>query len=343
MPDKILGRGGFGCALYPAIVFRESQIVTEENRDRYVTKIASDAEDEYDIAKTIQHILIDAGIDANQVGIFPVDNLQCGIRIGDLGPIAKEFLEGRCNAIVGRSFGYGKTFFNYRDIPEEDFHMDVMEPTRVIPNDNSFRDAIIGGRGGRKRKRSIKGGLIDKNTYVCALQYEKYDSDFYYLIKNRIRPDVSMRTIANNLISSMIMLHRNNIFHMDIKPPNLCIVGNTPKFADWGFAFIAYPEELRARIAKLGRLTNEGELEVTAYFTYYVSLVPMFDFFKEKLTRKLVDALSYLHDDYGLRRVFKYIDFACLLNAILFYYRAMDPEYYHQQKPIAINHLGNYQ
>jgi hypothetical protein len=69
---KVLDTGGYGCILNPAIVFKDSEEVTYENRHLYVTKLARDAQKEYDVAMYIKSKCPD-------VGIYPVDNLECGV------------------------------------------------------------------------------------------------------------------------------------------------------------------------------------------------------------------------------------------------------------------------
>jgi hypothetical protein len=91
---KVLGTGGYGCAISPAIVFHNSLQITEANKEKYITKIASDAAEEYDLAKTIEEIL---GTDKH-IGVFPVDNLQCGISKANIGPYYEEVVK-KCSQI----------------------------------------------------------------------------------------------------------------------------------------------------------------------------------------------------------------------------------------------------
>lgn len=64
--------------LSPAIVFKDSKDVTYTNRYKYVTKLASDAQKEYDVAMYIKS-------KCPHDGIYPVDNLECGIGPSSVG------------------------------------------------------------------------------------------------------------------------------------------------------------------------------------------------------------------------------------------------------------------
>lgn len=77
----VIGQGGFGCVISPALIFQSSTDVTESNKQFYVTKLIDGNDDyEYDIAK-----IIESKLDKNEnVGLFPVDSLECGIRLDTL-------------------------------------------------------------------------------------------------------------------------------------------------------------------------------------------------------------------------------------------------------------------
>ena len=79
-PFKVIGKGGFGCVISPAIVFKDSQKVTLANASEFVTKLASDAHEEWINTQEILKIIPNA----TSLGIFPVDSLHCNIKFDDI-------------------------------------------------------------------------------------------------------------------------------------------------------------------------------------------------------------------------------------------------------------------
>lgn len=77
----VLGSGGYGCVISPAVIFPNSKIVTEQNKHDFVTKLASDAVDEFNIANNIRNLLPNA----DKYAILPIDHIYCGLQPQDLG------------------------------------------------------------------------------------------------------------------------------------------------------------------------------------------------------------------------------------------------------------------
>ena len=139
----VIGQGGFGCVVYPALVFWNSRVVTNETKVNYVTKIAEDALSEYDLAKAIEAAVPFAGI-------FPVDDAVCGLTYREMKQIAG------ANEVCAKKF------------PPELWRENVTNPrgTSVMIPRRRYRGTLAGG---------------DFNS-VCAIQYPRYDSDLVNVV-----------------------------------------------------------------------------------------------------------------------------------------------------------------
>lgn len=194
--SQFLAQGGFGCILSPALPI--GSVVTQENEYDFVTKIARDAEDEYDIGRYVASRAPDSGV-------YPVD-LICGITPGRLPPNLLAQIRLQC------------------------------KKTLSAPNKRSFLD----------------GGAAFQEW--CAVQYPVYEMDMFKFSIEPFTmqgpsPDPYPRAAlfsggcltrtANLLMRRLHNLHRNGIFHMDIKLENIAVVSTRTdpvdvRFADWG-------------------------------------------------------------------------------------------------------------
>jgi serine/threonine protein kinase len=295
MPDKILGMGGYGCILSPAIVFYDSREVTESNKYQYVSKISANAEEEYSNCELVKSMI---GPEANQYGIFPVDQLHCGVSVRDLGAISKEVLR-KCYQVEDRSI-----LGNYKTIKRD-----------YVPNE-----------------AYISAGEIDTSSYLCAIQYPKYDidlKDFIKKISAEKTPETMQKLtdavlkIEHGLTEGLKILHLCGIMHLDIKGPNVGIKDGYAKFADWDFAcFSDYPESVNERFS----LTLQ-----TNYREYYVHGITDRIFNANSLFNIVERKVSTITDD---EKVFflKALDAACLYTALLGVWFAVDPNIYAQRK-----------
>lgn len=211
MPERSLGNGAYGCGLYPAIVFPDSEVVTEQNKYSYVTKVASDAEEEFDKAFVIMKVLTANGVDL-KVGIFPVETLHCGINVGDLGKFAEAYMNGECNKIVGRQIDRNIRLYNYRDFQGG-----------MDSEDSGF---------GETEYLEYERQQRYKKSYACGIQYPKFDAVLTDVIRKKIPiADPNMLAVyGNTLLTNLRTMHTLNIFHLDIKADNLCILGQMPAF-----------------------------------------------------------------------------------------------------------------
>lgn len=371
MPERSLGNGAYGCGLYPAIVFPDSEVVTEQNKYSYVTKVASDAEDEFDKAFIIMKVLTANGVDL-KLGIFPVEALHCGINVGDLGKFAEAYMNGECNKIVGRQLDRNIRLYNYRDFQGG-----------MDSEDSGF---------GETEYLEYERQQRYKKSYACGIQYPKFDAVLTDVIrKKHIIADPNMLAVyGNTLLTNLRTMHTLNIFHLDIKPDNLCILGPDARFFDWGFSFIGQ---------SLNDYTTQSQILFEANFDkntfkrghhwpYYVALTKRyFYFFDTKLVdlvksslvtmaaanAALKNTMFYKHyaasadaaaadrshiDEIlstlnsisdaavpaaiaNFKKIFVFIDSACLLSAVLRLYEAYDKEYYVQQHKTASAYLLN--
>ena len=199
IPNRVLGTGTYGCVIWPALLFYNSVEVTPENTALFVTKVARDAIYEYDLAMEIKSRV------RPSVGVFPVDQLTCGISYKDIAPFYSQ-ASRNCKVQLG------KQFFEQSE-------------------------ALIAAK---KPKRLFEGKLRGGEKHLCAIQYPKYDrdlADFSELPKTQQKVDLFVK-FKRELKEKLLELHENNIVHLDIKPQNLCQMQDEAFLCDWGFAFI---------------------------------------------------------------------------------------------------------
>ena len=376
MPERSLGNGAYGCGLYPAIVFPNSEVVTQENKYSYVTKVASDAEDEFDKAFNVMKVLTANGIDL-KVGIFPVEELHCGISVGDLGKYAEAYLSGECHKIVGRTLDHNVRLYNYRDFQGGQ-----------DSEDSEFAESEYLEYERQQRY---------KKSFACGIQYPKFDAVLSDLIKKKVLvPDPSILPVyGNTLLTNLRTMHNLNIFHLDIKLENLCILGPDARFFDWGFSFIG---QTLNDYAMQSQVLFEANFEKNTFkrghhWPYYIALTKRHFYFVDAKLIDLVkaslvtmaaataalrntsvfenyatlaveaaakdprrkDEMQSAYNDASnavafsdaavqlaianFKKIFVYIDSACLLSAVLSLYEAYDKGYYVQQHKTASAYL----
>ncbi|XP_052551813.1 MAPK/MAK/MRK overlapping kinase isoform X2 [Tympanuchus pallidicinctus] len=87
--------------------------------------------------------------------------------------------------------------------------------------------------------------VFDKKAGCLSLICELMDMNIYELIKGRRKP-LSEKKIKNymyQLCKSLDHIHRNGIFHRDVKPENILIKQNTLKLADFGSCRTIYSKQ----------------------------------------------------------------------------------------------------
>lgn len=196
----VLGSGSYGCVIADAVVFKESKAVKVSNRKKYVTKLAVDAEQEYKLASDIQKLVPD------DVGVFPVDQLHCGITYRDIGHASRR-IAARCEDIFGG----------------------LLEKSLYAP----------------KRSKNTPGGRRRSPVpQVCGVQYPRYYADLYKYATEVEHKSMEALEIGAQLAAKLEQMHAKGVLHLDIKGLNACLMQNPhsgvldARFADWGFAVI---------------------------------------------------------------------------------------------------------
>jgi hypothetical protein len=198
--SQVIGSGGYGCAVWPALVFWNSKTVTERNRKEYVTKIASDALEEYDTAKAIADL-------APGCGIYPVDEPVCDLSLREMSKIKNSIeCKNRFDPnLWWKDVGIAEIERLYKDLHKREYIHEW----------------------GIERHLPVRGGKFQS---ICAVQFPKFVSDL-----TRVFITDDMKT---SLDDKLFTLHTNQVVHLDIKRQNLALLNGDVYFADWGFARI---------------------------------------------------------------------------------------------------------
>jgi hypothetical protein len=227
---KVLGTGGYGCVISPAIVFQNSKEVTEENKQQFVTKIAGDAEEEYDIAMYIVSLLKNR----KSIGIFPVDSLECGISKASLGPYYEQVVQ-RCSNV---------------------------KAIRRKTESGLFRQGKF--FGGSKELCAIQYPRYQEDLTF----FYRRDNIPYFLVNLPVR--FVVKRVINLLLINYTVLHSIRVYHLDTKAENLCFMKLTEnsytsiedidvRIADWGFALVASPDSMEDIRQNMQMLVNSSQ------------------------------------------------------------------------------------
>ncbi|XP_021256915.1 MAPK/MAK/MRK overlapping kinase isoform X5 [Numida meleagris] len=86
--------------------------------------------------------------------------------------------------------------------------------------------------------------VFDKKAGCLSLICELMDMNIYELIKGRRKPlpEKKIKTFMYQLCTSLDHMHRNGIFHRDVKPENI-LIKNTLKLADFGSCRTIYSKQ----------------------------------------------------------------------------------------------------
>ena len=257
---RYLGHGGYGCVVWPAIEFRGLSI---PDPTQFVSKIAADAATEYDIAKTVENLV------GSSVGIFPYGPLHCNVTAKDLGPNRKLILRNCTSVLVPvgdrKSVSFAEFFTSrfpeskkklYEPKREERLRSLVGPPSlRRQMSMGALEDLMGGSSCSSIEYRPMRLSVLraGQKPDLCAITYPRYDidlsKDFKRLMETRnvMDRDVQqyIQMIHKDAKVKLNVLHRNYIFHMDIKSPNLSLV-NAPtepsiRFGDWGLTLVLTP------------------------------------------------------------------------------------------------------
>ena len=282
---KVLGQGSYGCAIFPALLFSSSKIINQSNRGFYVTKLIYNDDTEYDTAKSIEQL---AGTD---VGIFPVDSLECGIKLNDLNITdSNKRLLLKCThkSLAGQYLNQTyKSFFE----------------------DTSY-----------KRLYHDYQGRISGGAQLCAIQYPKYFKSLYE-VKERDYTQTEIVFIFSSAVEKMNKLHDNFIYHCDIKPLNMCMLDRLDiRFADFGMS----------HIVRTNKDLREAIRLMFLYKKYYKDLIVVYSG-SQNLTRLFDYAYARMNHYYnqknetGMLTALTAIDTMCLISAIIQIFPSLRP------------------
>ncbi|XP_043930474.1 MAPK/MAK/MRK overlapping kinase isoform X2 [Protopterus annectens] len=87
--------------------------------------------------------------------------------------------------------------------------------------------------------------IFDKTTCSLALICELMDKNIYELIRGRRHPlpEKKIKNYMFQLCKSLDHMHRNGIFHRDVKPENILIKNDVLKLADFGSCRSVYSKQ----------------------------------------------------------------------------------------------------
>lgn len=284
MRRGILGLGSYGCVISPALVFPESVFITEGNCVNYVTKLAENANDEYDVAKQIELL-------CPSVGVFPVDSLVCNIPYGLLREFYTSFKQ-KCGKIK-----------SLRDF---------------IQNIDMQRSAYV--KGLTEYRPTFRGGK--QICAIQYLRYDYDARQFIKILKQRPLKKARKLSVSvyNNFVTKLHEMHSKNVVHMDIKLDNMCIVNNEGFFADWGLSqVIDSPEQVKICAKKLlYTIREETGRENVVFYNYYVSNSPIAKFGQVTFEQALYTQFSVLLKAYKDNLVSQTPTLLALLKATIF-------------------------
>jgi serine/threonine protein kinase len=302
----------------------------------YVTKIANDAPEEYDVGTFI------ASLVGPSIGVFPADPLYCGISKRILGPTANEIIS-KCQNIV-----------DFSPVVSPGSYFDggsAKHKTKSKYKESLIKQSLYRKQGKLRAGQAYRQRAGSEAQAVCGIQYERYFSDFSNknlrkMYERYLGLDVTAIVNGKTLryildkenfgaqlyslaLEKLYVLHANNIFHLDIKGPNLALMNplnefledlDTPqlldiRFADFGLAVYAKTYNDIANAAA-------RSLQDNFWIYYFVSLpdasgLSKISIREEDLYRKMIAILTNrkFPEDTKYKYLFvalRIIDTACL-------------------------------
>ena len=286
-----LGKGGYGCVVFPALVLPGSRLVGPSNRFEQATKIGrqKDMLEEYDLSQFIQNAVHD-----ETLGIFAKE-LTCGVNVGDLGLYAKDIVK-ECSTILGT---FPKPRYEQKSFkPSERIKIPVQ---KFISKPFEYNSSSLW-------LPSLQGGKV-----LCAVQQPRYQLDFKTIASNVQNRTVNLSIsladfIVDTLRNKLQTLHSHNIAHLDIKRENLaCMVSQSNfakdaslyRLADFGLSKVVTEKNYKAVYEKV-------------FFGYYSDYL-------SKLTPDFFDFLGPFKDELSPEQQFQcgfWVDEFCLQSAL---------------------------
>ena len=279
---KAIGRGTYGCIFWPALF--ETIHVPKEEANNFVTKIASDAQEEWTLCENIKISLGRSGLNVNQInsiGIFPVD-FAC-YNGEDLKAVEQRLLD-----------------------------MHRSEVSQLTQEQNTeklekYQKLYTGCEG-------IFQEIKKKGKNFCAIQSIKYDYDLLKKLEymfSTYEICINCPRLLKDARDKLSLLHKAGVYHLDIKPANLGIKKNSNNieeiyFADWGLCCVTPTAPIgKNELNELESFNNifETVCNNKAYTEYYFSTLIK----KDPIGKEIKRFLHYFYDYFIENRIQNYV------------------------------------
>ncbi|XP_063189102.1 MAPK/MAK/MRK overlapping kinase isoform X8 [Chroicocephalus ridibundus] len=114
----------------------------------------------------------------------------------------------------------------------------------------------------------------DKKAGSLSLICELMDMNIYELIKGRRKPlpEKKIKNYMYQLCKSLDYIHRNGIFHRDVKPENILIKQNTLKLGDFGSCRSIYSKQPHTEYISTRWYRAPECLLTNGYYSYKIDL-----------------------------------------------------------------------
>ncbi|KAL4238951.1 hypothetical protein ACF0H5_003655 [Mactra antiquata] len=150
--------------------------------------------------------------------------------------------------------------------------------------------------------------IFDKKSGTLVLICELMDMNIYELIrgKRHLLPDYTVRKYMYQLCKSVDHMHRNGIFHRDVKPENILIKEDLLKLADFGSCRSIYSKQPYTEYISTRWYRAPECLLTDGYYTYKMDMWSVGCVFFEILSlhplfpgSNEVDQIAKIHDIMG--------------------------------------------
>ncbi|XP_029885817.1 MAPK/MAK/MRK overlapping kinase isoform X4 [Aquila chrysaetos chrysaetos] len=116
--------------------------------------------------------------------------------------------------------------------------------------------------------------VFDKKAGSLSLICELMDMNIYELIKGRRKPlpEKTLKNYMYQLCKSLDYIHRNGIFHRDVKPENILIKQNTLKLGDFGSCRSIYSKQPHTEYISTRWYRAPECLLTNGYYSYKIDM-----------------------------------------------------------------------
>ncbi|KFZ46044.1 MAPK/MAK/MRK overlapping kinase, partial [Antrostomus carolinensis] len=116
--------------------------------------------------------------------------------------------------------------------------------------------------------------VFDKKAGSLSLICELMDMNIYELIKGRRKPlpEKKIKNYMYQLCTSLDYIHRNGIFHRDVKPENILIKQNTLKLGDFGSCRSIYSKQPHTEYISTRWYRAPECLLTNGYYSYKIDM-----------------------------------------------------------------------